>query len=100
MIIDMDTPYIHGITIFNKDGQPMGRVQSIDTDTLVCKIKEGGVEREETAAGFVNVFVGEKSYRRAMEYFPEDVSRFFYLHEDQDTIQEAYKQHIAEILGQ
>jgi hypothetical protein len=98
MILDMDTPCIHGIAIFDAAGNPISRVQSLDTDTLLCRCRADGRDWEVTAAGYLFVFVGQKSFQRAKDYFPADVNRFFYLHEDVDTLEKAYKRYISELL--
>ena len=54
MIINMTDPHMGifaGITIFDEDGEPMTRVQELDTETLSCTISPFGKKAQ--AAGFV-----------------------------------------------
>jgi len=65
MIIDMETPFTHGMVIFDKEGVAIKRVQSIDTDNLLCQIKhDDGTEQQETAGGYLIMFLSKETLRK------------------------------------
>ena len=58
--------FLHGMTVFDSEGQPIERVWTIDTDTMVCRL--GGVDgRCVIAAGFCFI-AGSRDYYDLMRY--------------------------------
>jgi hypothetical protein len=72
------SPLIHGITIYDEQGDPIPRVQAFDTETYLCHVTGG---KRVVAAGYA-IFCPDRDFLSQML----------------DTLPDAMQQHIYPIL--
>lgn len=92
MIVSIyDSNAIHGITIFDKEGEPIRFVMEFDTETYLCKLNGGG---RTVAAGFVIPCNGNKSLKRFLGTLPDVLHQFIVFNEDADELEVLTQNHI------
>ena len=98
MIISIhDNNAIHGITIFDEEGEPLNRVIEFDTETYLCKLNGGG---RAIAAGFVIPCNDHKSLKRFMGTLPDILQQFICYAEEGDDLEKLVREHVDQQLVQ
>lgn len=97
MIISIhDNNAIHGITIFDEEGDPIRFIVEFDTETYLCKLNGGG---RTVAAGFVIPCNGPASLKRFLGTLPDVLHQFIVFNEDAEELEVLTQDHIQHQLA-
>lgn len=88
----------HGITIFDEEGEILGRVQEFDTETFLCKLHGGKCI---VAAGFALFATNAEHLDRILISLPDAYQHYIYpelTNEEEGNFMEARKAFVRQLL--
>lgn len=70
MLITPETPYCHGITVCDEQGEPINRVYKFDTETYLCWMRNG---KRAVAAAYAVFPVDGEHMQRCLDSLPDSM---------------------------